>query len=160
MEEPPRNPVKSTNGIDKTKAMGVQISMITAISQAAEPVPSFQFRLEAEDRALLSWLQHEPRLRGEPRPFDRDACIEVLQKKKDPDWWDADWEKAGIPFSISPEEARFWLAAMTDKGPGAVASRISKVASQPDAPTPSLENLFKALECVSHTGSEWVMLPL
>ena len=56
-----------------------------------------------------------PRLeRGAPQPFDRDACLARLAKLKTTTYgYDTRWGDLRLPVAMSPEEAHFWLVAMT-----------------------------------------------
>lgn len=70
--------------------------------------------LEPHDWFLAKFRKNEPLTRGEPRPFDKEACIKALGKLKTITYgWDVKWEDLHRPAAISREEAHFWLLAMT-----------------------------------------------
>lgn len=70
--------------------------------------------LEPQDWFRAKFRKDESLKRGEPRPFDKEACVKALGKLKTINYgWDAKWEDLHLPAAISKEEAHFWLLAMT-----------------------------------------------
>lgn len=57
-----------------------------------------------------------PLVKGEPRPFDKDACLKALAKLKTNSYgWNTEWFGLNLPPDLSREESYFWLDAMTTK---------------------------------------------
>ena len=70
--------------------------------------------LEPQDWFRAKFRKDESLKRGEPRPFDKEACVKALGKLKTINYgWDAKWEDLHLPAALSKEEAHFWLLAMT-----------------------------------------------
>lgn len=70
--------------------------------------------LDPQDWFLAKFRAIETLKRGEPRPFDKAACVKALAKVKTATYgWDTKWEDLQLPDTLSKEEAHFWLVAMT-----------------------------------------------
>jgi len=66
------------------------------------------------DFLWATWRPLEPLARPEVRPFDREKAVETVRKIIKTDVWNWKWEKAGIPHSMSREEAYFWFHVLTE----------------------------------------------
>jgi hypothetical protein len=70
--------------------------------------------LDPADWYVATWRHLPPLPLPEPAPFDQVACAARVTKATaggyGPRW---NWDKVGIPVSMTAEEARFWLEAMT-----------------------------------------------
>jgi hypothetical protein len=52
--------------------------------------------------------------RGEPQPFDQEACCTRLAKLRTEFYgWNVKWQDLKLPPAMTCEEAHFWLEAMT-----------------------------------------------
>ena len=70
--------------------------------------------LEPADWYRATLRPRKPLVRGEARPFDREACLERLAKLRTETYgWDIRWRDLHLPPGLSREEAHFWLEAMT-----------------------------------------------
>jgi predicted DNA-binding WGR domain protein len=74
--------------------------------------------LDPEDWLLATWRSRTPKLRSEAKPFNLQNALKRLQriegaKRKSSGHFYLNWSKAEIAIDISPEEANFWLTAMT-----------------------------------------------
>jgi predicted DNA-binding WGR domain protein len=74
--------------------------------------------LDPEDWYWATWRNLPARPRPEARPFDRDDCLRRFTKAVPSSTvyyygFGVHWDRAAIPPSMTPEEARFWLTAMT-----------------------------------------------
>lgn len=77
--------------------------------------PAKRIDLNPEDWLWATWRPYTPLQRPESKPFDKEAALKHLTRKIDkPRYGPQGWSKVEIPIVMSPEEALFWLAAMTE----------------------------------------------
>lgn len=74
--------------------------------------------LDPEDWLWATWRSHTPKPRSEAKPFNLQNALKRLQriegaKRNSSGHFYLNWSKAEIATDISPEEANFWLTAMT-----------------------------------------------
>jgi hypothetical protein len=94
------------------------------MNQPSPPVatqPTQHIALDPADWAVATWRPWAPLVRPAPRPFDRAVCLARLRRLLaiHPIDGPLDWNRAWMPLpaALSPEEAHFWLLAMTDPAP-------------------------------------------
>lgn len=91
-----------------------------------------ELALEPGDWRRAAFRRHEPLERGEPAPFDLDACVARMSKLRTETYgWDIRWRELELPAALTRQEAHFWLEAMTstrsrDTKPAALAARLAK----------------------------------
>lgn len=68
--------------------------------------------LDPADWYWASWRQLPPPVEEPVTAFNREECLERLQKLKVPDYGFPDFRKCGLKPRMSREEAHFWLLAM------------------------------------------------
>lgn len=68
--------------------------------------------LPAESYYLAPWRKLPPLPRPAAAPFDHADCLRRLGRVKPADDGGREWEAAGLPPAMAPEEADFWLLAM------------------------------------------------
>jgi predicted DNA-binding WGR domain protein len=74
-----------------------------------------EIRLDPEDWFQAGFRPRPALQRKPPRAFDKEACLERLSKLKTTTYgWDVRWADLKLPATLSPEEAHFWLVAMTE----------------------------------------------
>ena len=74
-----------------------------------------RFRLDPEDWFQAGFRPRPALERKPPRAFDREACLERLAKLRTMTYgWDVRWADLKLPAALSPEEAHFWLVAMSE----------------------------------------------
>lgn len=95
-----------------------------SITQPAEPTAIPEkleitrlLNLSPEDWQWATWRQRNPLPRSQPKPFDLEDALKRLLKmqpkrRSEKDFL-LDWSKAEISISLTPQEADFWLVAMT-----------------------------------------------
>jgi Domain of unknown function (DUF4132) len=87
--------------------------METATRHITYP-PQKSIDLAFQDWFLATWRDLAPLTRPEPKPFNLDDCIKRFKKVSKPQFkWQWDWSKAQIDVDITPQEAHFWLIAMS-----------------------------------------------
>lgn len=67
-------------------------------------------KLKKQDFRIATWRKIAPDKRPEPRPFDFDACVAQLEKRRSKYSWN--WSRLKLPVSLTHEEAHFWVMAM------------------------------------------------
>jgi len=91
-----------------------------------------EIALDPEDWGRATFRPRQRLERNEPRPFDLEDCVRRMSKLKTTSYgWNVRWDSLGLPAAISPEEAHFWLLAMTtprdrSTSPKAVAEELAK----------------------------------
>lgn len=90
----------------------------TSAPKAIAPVNLHKERsiaLKPEEWAVAKF-RPQPRITPfEPRPFNLDACVQLLSKSKPHSYgWEIDWSRLDLPLFLSKEESEFWLWAMTE----------------------------------------------
>jgi predicted DNA-binding WGR domain protein len=102
------------------KSAKPKTAAVPAIVEAPAPPqlnypPVRSIDLAPEDWFWATWRNLPPLPRPEAKPFDRKQALQQLGEITSGSWtgnWD--WSKAKIATSLSPEEAYFWLMAMTE----------------------------------------------
>ena len=88
--------------------------------------------LEPFDWYRATFRPRKPLERGEAQPFDQDACVASLSKlRTETSGYVVRWQDLKLPAALSPEEAHFWLEAMTNPRdcnvtPKALAEKLAK----------------------------------
>ena len=88
--------------------------------------------LDEDDWRWATWRKlPAPRSIPDARPFDRDACLDVLSKAKTRRYgWEWDLSKANLSLAMSKDEARFWFEVLTtidrEKTPAKRADELKK----------------------------------
>lgn len=73
-----------------------------------------ELALEPSDWRRATFRPRKPLERGQPAPFDLDACVSQLSKLRTESYgWDIRWRDLKLPSAMTREEAQFWLDAMT-----------------------------------------------
>ncbi len=106
--------------------------METATRHITYP-PQKSIDLAPQDWFLATWRDESPLNRPEPKPFNLDDCIKRFKKVSKQQFnWHWDWSKAEINIVITPQEAHFWLIAMSspDNATIAQAEIIANLATQ------------------------------
>jgi len=108
-----------------------------APAKASEPMADLSIErhidLEPADWARATFRPRQVQARGEPQPFDQEACCARLAKIKTETYgWDLKWKDLDLPVTLSREEAHFWLTAMTtnrqrDDHPKELAAKLAKL---------------------------------
>jgi hypothetical protein len=78
--------------------------------------PIRRIELEPVDWLIATWRPLQHRTRPEPAPFDWTACADRLDQtgRRSGSYYSLrNWDKASLADAMTPEEARFWLLAMT-----------------------------------------------
>jgi Domain of unknown function (DUF4132) len=76
--------------------------------------PQKSIDLAPQNWFLATWRDLDPLTRPEPKPFNLDDCIKRFKKVSKQQFnWQWDWSKAQIDIDITPQEAHFWLIAMS-----------------------------------------------
>jgi Domain of unknown function (DUF4132) len=87
--------------------------METAARHLTYP-PQKSIDLAPQNWFLATWRALDPLTRPEPKPFNLDDCIKRFKKVSKQQFnWQWDWSKAQIDIVITPQEAHFWLIAMS-----------------------------------------------
>ena len=108
----PAKPAKAKAAEAKTtqETSGVEPPVKVAVDLSIKR----QLDLEPADWARSTFRPRQVPQRGEPQPFDKDACLAKLGKLKTAFYgWNVKWEDLKLPAALSPEEAHFWLDVMT-----------------------------------------------
>ena len=92
------------------------------VPAAAEAAPvvevSRDLGLSAAQWAVATWRDAGRIALPQAAPFDRDDCLERIKRAKPARYGgDFDWSPVEIPLTMQPEEARFWVMAMTWRRP-------------------------------------------
>jgi hypothetical protein len=118
--------------------------------------------LAPTDWFLAPWRQLEPLPRPAPAPFDLPACVERLAEIKNSAKHAWDWSPAAVAPVLSPQEARFWLAAMTGATakarPKSLGATLAKKKTFDETPAP--DALRAALAANADRLPPEVALPL
>ncbi len=70
--------------------------------------------LSPSDWLTATWRPRTPIPRPSAQPFDLESCVaRVVRVTAGTYGWRWDWEMAHIPIVMTPEEAHFWLSAMS-----------------------------------------------
>jgi predicted DNA-binding WGR domain protein len=94
-------------------AHDVKASDVTETAQVCLEVTQ-SIELDPADWFIPSFRPQQRLERGEPRPFDLNACKKLLSKLRTGYYgWETKWEGLDLPAALSKEEAHFWLVAMT-----------------------------------------------
>jgi predicted DNA-binding WGR domain protein len=73
-----------------------------------------EIKLNDEDLARVALRDGKTAKRSEAKPFDLEDCLARLSKLKTETYgWDIRWQDLKLPSGIDPQEAHFWLEAMT-----------------------------------------------
>jgi predicted DNA-binding WGR domain protein len=135
-----------------------------APAPAAEPPPSpalpvslevkREIRLDPADWLYATWRKRTPLPRPTPRPFDKDACAAAVARIRPGTYgWDWKWEKLGTPSVLSPQEAVFWLEAMSLAGRERKPADVAEELRKKDFPSEvSKEEALKYLEKAGRFG--------
>jgi hypothetical protein len=129
--------------------------------------------LDTEDWQRASWRPRVAKPRPDVKPFDRVEAIQRLKAifaplkngKQVQTRYNIEWHRASISIALSPEEARFWFAAInysfdnTDLGMQALVSFLDSV--DLTQPLPLEEAIVTLLWSGRRTWkSPWIMLPI
>jgi predicted DNA-binding WGR domain protein len=86
--------------------------------KAAVPAPDLSIErridLEPADWARATFRPRKVLERGEPQPFDQEACCARVAKLRTEYYgWNVKWQDLKLPPAMTREEAHYWLEAMT-----------------------------------------------
>jgi predicted DNA-binding WGR domain protein len=100
--------------IELTSADGQQVAAVPAAAEEADLSITRSIDLAPSDWARATFRPRKPLERGEPRQFDQQACLDRLSKLRTETYgWYIRWRDLKLPAALLPQEAHFWLAAMT-----------------------------------------------
>lgn len=73
-----------------------------------------EIRLDPDDWDRGIQQRRKVSKRSEPKPFDQASCLNQIAKLKTECYgWDVNWDPINLPSGLDPQEAHFWLEAMT-----------------------------------------------
>ncbi len=108
----------------------------SAVSADVDLNITSEIDLEPEDWLRAHLDPPVPLERGEPRPFDKEACLAKLANFRLPSFSRSSrgrrWAQLKLPLALSREEAHFWLVATCCADRVASLSRLAKVLAKTD----------------------------
>lgn len=146
-----RGPAKSTSTATTSAKKTTSTSTATTAPKpgaaASAALPPIDLPPAVWRRATWRKLGQLPRTT--PAPFDLAACVARAGRARKPDIYTWDWSPCGLSPSMTPEEAHFWIVAITtaSKLPPAEHARALPTTTRPSRTTARTEGRSSRPTC-------------